>query len=129
MPEASDILSGSPIPRIRGAIRFKVHQTSLRAVARSVGLSPSGLSRFVDGANPNPGTIRKLRTWYRRHGTLPLAATADEAIAAVVVLCTDLPDERRAETMMDLLKLLRSAYRDFSPEWLVALEQGVSERL
>jgi hypothetical protein len=129
MPEATPLSPESAINQIRAAVSAKVHQTTLRAVSRAVGLSPSGLSHFIDGANPNPGTIRKLRTWYRRYGTLPMSVTPAEATASVLTLCGDLPTERQPVVSVQLLDVLRAAYGDAEPEWLAGLEEAVSEIL
>ena len=51
------------IESIREALRDYLDFTSLRQAAREVGMSATGLSNFVNGAEPYVPTIRKLRAW------------------------------------------------------------------
>jgi hypothetical protein len=60
------------IESIRAALRDYLDFTSLRQASREVGMSATGLSNFVNGADPYVPTIRKLRAWhaaYRSHGS------------------------------------------------------------
>jgi len=56
---------------IRAALWAYLEVASLRQTAREVGMSPTGLSNFLNGAKPYTPTVRKLRTWYagNRQGT------------------------------------------------------------
>jgi hypothetical protein len=49
---------------IREEIAARVNATSLRRVAREVGMSPTGLRKFLDGADPYSPTVHRLRVWY-----------------------------------------------------------------
>ncbi|HYH79623.1 MAG TPA: hypothetical protein VEX86_07490 [Longimicrobium sp.] len=51
------------IESIREALREYLDFNSLRQAAREVGMSATGLSNFVNGAEPYVPTIRKLRAW------------------------------------------------------------------
>ena len=51
------------IAEIRAALRDYLDYHSLRQASREVGMSPSGLSKFIDGGDPQVPTIRKLRAW------------------------------------------------------------------
>lgn len=53
----------------RSALRQYIWENSLRQAAREVGMSPTGLSQFIDGAEPYIPTVRKLRAWYMSHST------------------------------------------------------------
>jgi hypothetical protein len=55
------------IGRYREAVRRYLDSASLRQAAREIGLSPTGLQKFCDGAQPYIPTIRKLREWYAVH--------------------------------------------------------------
>lgn len=55
------------IATMRDAMRAHLDEVSLRRAAREVGMSPSGLSKFVNGAEPYIPTIRKLRLWFAEH--------------------------------------------------------------
>ncbi|HWK90336.1 MAG TPA: DUF433 domain-containing protein [Longimicrobium sp.] len=49
---------------LREVVRSHVNRTSLRAVARQVGMSPSGIHKFLQGSQPYSPTLRRLRSWY-----------------------------------------------------------------
>ena len=54
-----------------------VEGSSLRVVARQVGMSGATLSRFLDGGAPTPPAFRKLHRWFARRpeaGEMPEAA-------------------------------------------------------
>ena len=53
----------SEIDAIRATLLDYLDYHSLRQASREVGMSPSGLSKFIDGGDPQVPTIRKLRTW------------------------------------------------------------------
>jgi hypothetical protein len=52
------------IKSLREAVRGRVDETSIRAVAEEIGMSPSGLHVFLKGSDPHPGTREKLVAWY-----------------------------------------------------------------
>jgi hypothetical protein len=52
------------IEEIRAALRRHLDEASLRQAAREVGMSPTGLSKFLDGAEPHMRTVGKLRAWH-----------------------------------------------------------------
>jgi hypothetical protein len=52
---------------IRAALWRYLDGESLRQTAREVGMSPTGLSNFLNGAQPYTPTVRKLRKWYEEH--------------------------------------------------------------
>jgi hypothetical protein len=52
--------------RFRGAVREAIARSTLRAVAKDVGMSPTGLQKFLDGTNPYGKTRERLRLWYFR---------------------------------------------------------------
>lgn len=55
------------IESIRETLRLYMDRVSLRQASREVGMSPTGLSNFVNGAEPYVRTVRKLRTWKNAH--------------------------------------------------------------
>ena len=57
-------MSESQIQIIRAAVVEAVERSSLRAVARQVEVSPSGLRKFIEGAAPYTATLKKLRRWH-----------------------------------------------------------------
>jgi len=56
------------LPVIRGLLQARVYQTSLRATAREVGMSYTGLSELIEmGRAPYGKTVQKLLKWYAEH--------------------------------------------------------------
>jgi hypothetical protein len=51
------------IEQLRDAVGEYLETTSLREAAREIGMSPTGLANFVNGATPYTHTIGKLRAW------------------------------------------------------------------
>src|ERR1044071_4560951 len=50
--------------RIREAVAERVAASSLRAVATEIGMSWSGLRKFLRGGSPHRATAQKLLAWY-----------------------------------------------------------------
>lgn len=114
---------GPSLRRIREALELRVEQTSLRSTAREVGLSPSGLRKFLDGANPYSPTELKLQRWYVRetrpdYGSALTAAGAENALR---ILTQDIPSSRRDEVVERIHRVLLEEYEQEGrrpPEWL-----------
>jgi hypothetical protein len=53
-----------PVSVLRRAVEQTVERSSLRQVARDVGMSPMGLKHLMAGANPYSPTLRRLKRWY-----------------------------------------------------------------
>lgn len=71
------------IYEIRATLSGHVELTSLRQAAREVGMSPTGLSNFLGGAEPYMPTLSKLGTWYEargRDGGEPMPVQPDAAL-------------------------------------------------
>jgi hypothetical protein len=72
------------------ALRERVEQTSIRAVADELGMSPSGLHVLLHGSKPRAGTRRKLLEWYAeirsRSAGRRAGVPAEDVDAAVAVL-------------------------------------------
>lgn len=113
------------IDRLRNAIVLRVQATSLRAVARQVGMSPSGLDKFLSGGTPYTKSRRKLFDWlHRERHNLHSDLTADGMAAALGALVRDLAPDRREEALHTLLGTLRDVYGaqpDTAPPWLAQL--------
>jgi hypothetical protein len=57
------------LPVIRERLQARVYQTSLRATAREVGMSSTGLSDLIErGRTPYGKTVQKLLEWYAANG-------------------------------------------------------------
>jgi len=117
----------TPIEAIRQAARLATEATSLRAVARAVGMSPMGLKHFLEGRRPYSATLRKLNVWFVAHSVEELGFGEDAARAALAVLLDGIPEEGRDEATRVVLDDLWRSHRHFSsrpPQWLVALRGG-----
>lgn len=53
------------LPDLVSAARARTEATSLRGAAREIGMSPTGLRKMLDGAQPYSPTIRRLRKWLK----------------------------------------------------------------
>ena len=118
---------GAPLEAIREAAKVAVEQTSLRAVARGVGMSPMGLRHFLDGRRPYSATLRKLNAWYVDHASSRREHSADSARAALALLLDGVPEGRRAEAGAELLGTLERLHRESGlgpPGWLARLRDG-----
>src|SRR4051794_34203957 len=99
------------VQHLREMAATRVQHTSLRGVAREIGMSPTGLKKFLLGTAPYAPTLRRLRKWYVHHAAVPTGEVAyDDASAAIAVLTHDLPGEPRRETASVLLDCLRRGY-------------------
>ena len=50
------------LERLRETVALRVQATSLRTVARQVGMSPTGLEKFLAGETPYSRQVRATRT-------------------------------------------------------------------
>ena len=116
---------GLRLERLREAVAERVDAYSLRQVARAVGMSPTGLQKFLDGSTPYAATRRKLERWYvREAASAPGATDAESVRAALHVLGRGLPTAERRKALKDIVLRLEAAYRDASrepPRWLAEL--------
>jgi len=115
------------VDRLRESVAIRVHATSLRAVARQVGMSPSGLEKFIAGGMPYSATRRKLVEWWYREGTHPhMQLSADAVAVALGTLVGDLPPDRRERTLRELVETLRELYAAQDappPAWLAEMPE------
>lgn len=113
------------ISRLREAVTIRVQATSLRSVARQVGLSPSGLDKFLAGGMPYQKSRRKLFDWlHRERNNLGADLTVDGIAAALGALVRDLPPDRRERALNTLLATLQDLYAthaENAPNWLAEI--------
>ncbi len=113
------------IQHLRDAAASRVESTSLRGVAREIGMSPTGLKKFLLGTAPYSPTLRRLRKWYLQYGASqrPLVALQDARVA-LAVLTNDLTPATRRVITDCLLDCLGRGY-DMSgrlrPGWVTDL--------
>mgnify|MGYP006143800199 CR=1 FL=1 len=122
------------IPQLRAAVAERVERTSLRSAAREVGMSPTGLKKFLDGNMPYTKTIHRLRRWYLAHAAEAREELSDEdAYAALRVLVHDLPPGVQAQTVDAMLHCMEQSYtrsrRDIPP-WVAEMRDryGLPQR-
>lgn len=113
------------IPQMREAVMERVERTSLRTAAREIGMSPSGLKKFLDGNMPYTKTIHRLRRWYLQHAAQAREELSDEdAYAALRVLVYDLPASVQAQTVDAMLHCMEQSYertRRDVPPWVAEM--------
>lgn len=119
----------APFERIREVLTARIEATSLRRVARDVGMSPTGLRKLLEGSRPYSATRQKLERWYVRETAQyggPLSAGS--AFAALRVLVQDLPVAHRRGALEGLFAAVREAYaaaQTPEPVWLEELRELV----
>ncbi|HEX6038803.1 hypothetical protein [Longimicrobium sp.] len=111
--------------RLRKAARARVEATSLRSVSREIGMSATGLSKFLDGNAPYLPTLNRLRNWYLRYavpaGGASSALTEADAHAALSALVHDLSPEARHDAIEAMLRCMRDGYHRSGhgePDWI-----------
>lgn len=106
------------LERIRTALQAAVDGRSLRSVAESVGMSPTGLSNVLNGTQPHGKTMARLREWYQREEGLngvPAQVIADQLRRYVSTLPK--PDEGVAILIATINRLYAASGMP-APEWV-----------
>lgn len=110
---------------IRHAARTAVHATSLRVIAAQVGISAMTLRAFLlEGNEPQPRTLRKLRTWYADHAATLGNSGEHEARIVVTLLLTLYPPSVHARVQHNFLAERERDYREAGmqpPPWIATL--------
>src|ERR1700741_2084285 len=114
------------VPVIRQAAALAVEATSLRAVARAVGISPMGLRNFLRGREPYSATRRRLTAWFvinaDRRPEHPEAAIR----ASLALLVEGIAEGVRDDAARELLAAVGRIYAERGarpPGWLRALSE------
>jgi hypothetical protein len=134
METTTPLSSGQPkeatVQYMRSLAAARVEHTSLRGVAREIGMSPTGLKKFLLGTAPYAPTLRRLRRWFVHHAELPSGELEQlDAEAAIALLTHDLPAEQRRETADRVLDCLGRGYDATGrarPGWVAALRSGLA---
>ena len=106
------------LERFRIALKNEIERTTLRATARKVRMSPSGLTKFLEGTKPYGGTVARVREWYYSEAGVhqtPPALIAAQLRRFVVTLPK--PDRGLA----NLLEAVDASYQQAgmrTPEWV-----------
>lgn len=114
---------GVRVEAIREAARHATQATSLRAVARQVGMSPMGLKHFLEGRRPYKATLRKLTVWFIAHG-LQRGVGPDVIRAAISLMLEGLPADGHEPGEQALLAVVAQMHRRAGtqpPAWLPEL--------
>lgn len=128
MSDVQQSQEAATVDHLRETAADRVEKTSLRSVAREIGMSPTGLKKFLLGTAPYSPTLRRLRKWYITHAV----EAGDEvgkpaASAALAVLTSDLAPEARRGAFGGIVDLLARAYDQSGrqrPAWLMDLRTG-----
>ena len=123
--------SETPSPsldRLRARARERVERTSLRAVARAVGMSPKALEHFLAGGPIRSASRRKLFAWLME-SDLEADERGAERARILQTLVSDLPAERQLHAVVRLLEVIR---QEFDPQagapvplWLSRISEKV----
>lgn len=128
MPPRKDTAS---VETLREAARTFVDATSLRQAARDIGMSPTGLRGFLDGADPYVKTERKLRAWYLRDAQRNVQAVSPEAANnALKLLVGHFAPEQGRGAVLDVLQVVEGrcvSTQTPIPAWISALRTQYSE--
>lgn len=108
------------LDEIRRFAQEQIQVTSLRQVSRDVGMSPTGLMGFLEGAVPYSKTRIRLEKWYRRMTTSG-APTAIEAAAALRVLTQGLSPAKRNHVADALVGALTYSHGGNRPDWVTEM--------
>jgi hypothetical protein len=115
-----------PVDVLRAAARRAVDERGLREVARAVGMSGSGFSKFLRGSVPRAGTRRKLVVWHAREAAETGELSPEAAEAVLSLLLDGLAEPRRARVLADVLARVEAEHRGqgtLAPEWLRRLRE------
>ena len=116
---------------LRETAAARVENTSLRSVAREIGMSPTGLKKFLQGTAPYSPTLRRLRNWYVQYAAVQSGNVGlEDAYAALNVLVHDLAPDPRRDTAGCLLECVGRGYDQSGkarPSWMTELQSRLAE--
>lgn len=115
---------------LRETAAARVENTSLRSVAREIGMSPTGLKKFLQGTAPYSPTLRRLRSWYVQYAAVQSGNVGlEDATAALNVLVHDLAPDPRRDTAGCLLECVGRGYDQSGkarPSWMTELHSRLA---
>jgi hypothetical protein len=118
------------VEALRSAAGERVAETSLRHVAREIGMSAPGLAHFLNGTSPRTATLDKIRTWHLK-GAGADGTSVETARIALYTLASHLPPGGDRVSVIQMTLTMVAALHRWrgrpSPPWLVPLceEYGV----
>ena len=102
-----------PIGRLRELLAARVEASSIRSVAKEVGLPPNGLNYFLEGGSPRTATVRKLEAWYVREASRREGQPTSEAgFAALTILARYVPPAARNQARTRITTLIGELCRE-----------------
>ncbi len=121
------------IQHLRDTASARVEGSSLRRVAKEIGMSPTGLKKFLQGTAPYSPTLRRLRKWYLQYGGETAGAVGElEAGHALALLTQDLPPNARTLATAGVLDSLGQGYDAIGrerPRWVAELRTRYRGRI
>jgi hypothetical protein len=119
------------VRHLRETAAARVENTSLRNVAREIGMSPTGLKKFLLGTAPYSPTVRRLRSWYVQYAAVQgEGVEMEDAVAALSVLVHDLAPAPRRTTAGCLLDCMERGYEQSGrsqPGWVKELRDRFAD--
>ena len=112
----------------RLALAAAIRRSSLRAVAATLGMSPTGLSQFVEGTQPYAKTIDKVRRWFLRNSGWE-AEKAEHIAEELRQIVVTLPDPDLG--VGNLLEAVERSYRSEGltpPRWVERVKRRIGAR-
>lgn len=115
-----------PLDILRDFVRSQAELSSLRQVAAEIGVGRTTLHSLINGeTNPHPRVRRLLGLWYlQKLQQAPDIDVARPYAAALEILLSEVPDDRRRaaqESLLDLLAQTHAASGEQTPRWLELL--------
>lgn len=116
------------IDTVRDLANRRADATSVRHVAREIGMRHTALTKFLSGSEPYAKTRIPLCEWYLRvrksvsaSGRRPAGEDPPDVSGHLDALLTDLRGEARTEARLRIVGALAQAYRRMGmeePAWL-----------
>ena len=106
---------------LRAVVQQVIGFRSLREVAGEIGIVPSAVLKFLEGATPQKRTRRKLLAWYARESPALPEPTPEVALAVLDMLLQGLTPERQARVRESFLADVEAEHREQGtppPRWL-----------
>ncbi|HLL47122.1 MAG TPA: hypothetical protein VK399_10435 [Longimicrobiaceae bacterium] len=91
------------LDQLRAELQEALGRSSLRSVARAVGMSATGLSKLLAGGQPYRRTLTKLRAWKTQS---PGGESGVTEKAALETLLQCVPERRRARVREEIRTIL-----------------------
>jgi hypothetical protein len=91
------------LDQLRAELEKELGRSSLRSVARAIGMSATGLSKLLAGGQPYRRTLTKLRAWKAQRGGDESTVTVE---AALETLLRRVPERRRARVREEIRVIL-----------------------